>query len=301
MDNERDRLLEITREMLATYGNGGTKIHHLGKMELPSREAIIGILDRLQEIIFPGYHGEGAATEAGIALLVGEKLEWIYDTLKKQIFRALRHGFHLGEDHCPAHDRSEKECALEFLARLPRLRRALALDVRAAFDGDPAAMCIDEIIFSYPGVYAVMVQRIAHELHLLGIPLIPRIMTEHAHSLTGCDIHPGARIGESFFIDHATGVVIGETTIIGDRVKLYQGVTLGALSFPKNKEGRIIRGQKRHPTIEEDVVIYAGATILGGDTVVGKGSVIGGNVWLTRSVSPGSRVVLDRDQNHKVK
>jgi len=297
MSNERDRLLNISKEIVATYGGNDTRIHHLGKMELPSREAVITVLNRLQEVIFPGYHGESTATETGIRLLVEEKLESVYDILRKQIFRALHHSQHVHEDHCIAGDSNAEEFTLQFLASIPRLRNALSMDVRAAFEGDPAAKCIDEIIFSYPGVYTLMVQRIAHELHKMGVPLIPRIMTEYAHSITGCDIHPGAEIGQSFFIDHASGVVIGETTIIGDRLKLYQGVTLGALSFPKNEQGEIIRGLKRHPTIEDDVVIYAGATILGGDTVIGKGSVIGGNVWLTHSVAPGSRVTLERAQN----
>ena len=167
----------------------------------------------------------------------------------------------------------------------------LVVDVQAAYDGDPAAPNLSEIIFAYPGLVAVTVYRIAHELQVLGVPLLPRIMTEHAHSLTGIDIHPGANIGPSFFIDHGTGVVIGETTEIGTGVKIYQGVTLGALSFPKDERGKIIRGTKRHPTIEDGVVIYAGATILGGETVIGKGAVIGGNTWVIQSVPPHSRVL----------
>ncbi len=166
----------------------------------------------------------------------------------------------------------------------------------AAYDGDPAATGCEEVILAYPGFRAIFTYRIAHELHLLGVPLIPRIMTEFAHQETGVDIHPGARIGRSFFIDHGTGVVIGETTRIGDHVKLYQGVTLGALSFPKDERGRLIRGTKRHPTVEDGVVVYAGATILGGETVIGSGSVIGGSVWLTTSVPPGTRVTLQGDQ-----
>ena len=168
--------------------------------------------------------------------------------------------------------------------------------MQAAYDGDPAAKSIDEVIFAYPAIFAITIFRIAHELNLQGIPLLPRIMTEHAHSVTGIDIHPGATIGKGFFIDHGTGVVIGETTIIGNHVKLYQGVTLGALSFAMDEEGRMIRGKKRHPTIEDDVVIYAGATILGGNTVIGRGSVIGGNVWLTRSVPPYTRVVISEPE-----
>jgi serine O-acetyltransferase len=176
------------------------------------------------------------------------------------------------------------------------LRARLANDVQAAFEGDPAAKSFDEVIFAYPAIFAITIYRLAHELHLQGIPLLPRIMTEHAHSVTGIDIHPGATIGSGFFIDHGTGVVIGETTHIGNHVKLYQGVTLGALSLAMDDEGRMIRGKKRHPTIEDDVIIYAGATILGGTTVIGRGSVIGGNVWLTRSVPPYTRVVISEPE-----
>ena len=183
--------------------------------------------------------------------------------------------------------RKGREDALVLMEKMPDLRRLLAQDVRAHYDGDPAAKSLDEIVFCYPGLYAIFVYRVAHELFLLGIPLMPRIMTEHAHSLTGIDIHPGAKIGTDFFIDHGTGVVIGETTEIGNRVRIYQGVTLGALSVPRESEGgNYLRGQKRHPTIEDDVTIYAQATILGGETVIGARCVIGGNVWLTSSVPP---------------
>ncbi len=188
------------------------------------------------------------------------------------------------------------ELATGLLETLPAIADMVADDVRAAFDGDPAATGFDEIILAYPGVMAIFTYRVAHALHVAGVPLIPRMLTEFAHLETGVDIHPGARIGRSFFIDHGTGIVIGETTDIGNNVKLYQGVTLGALSFPKNERGELIRGTKRHPTVEDDVVIYAGATILGGKTVVGRGSVIGGSVWLTASVPPGTRVTLQGDQ-----
>jgi serine O-acetyltransferase len=180
------------------------------------------------------------------------------------------------------------------MEKLPTLRQVLGLDVKAHYDGDPAAKSLDEIVFSYPGLYAIFVYRVAHELFLRSIPLMPRIMTEHAHSITGIDINPGATIGKEFFIDHGTGVVIGETTNIGDRVRIYQGVTLGALSVPRESEGgNSLRGQKRHPTIENDVTIYAQATILGGETVIGARSVIGGNVWLTSSVPPDTTVLIE--------
>jgi serine O-acetyltransferase len=185
-----------------------------------------------------------------------------------------------------------RDLALQLLEDIPALRRILATDVRATYEGDPAARSHDEIIFSYPGIYAMAVYRAAHRLSELGVPLLPRIMTEHAHSITGIDIHPGAEIGESFVIDHGTGVVIGETTRIGKNVRIYQGVTLGALSLPKNA-GDQYRGKKRHPTIEDEVIIYSGATILGGDTVIGARSVIGGNVWITESVPPDTLVVME--------
>ena len=196
-------------------------------------------------------------------------------------------------------DKAE-QCAVDFFRKIPELRELLADDVQAAYDGEPAAKSLDEIIFSYPGILAVTTYRIAHELHIQGVPLIPRIMTEYAHGITGIDIHPGAEIGKSFFIDHGTGVVIGETSEIGDQVRLYQGVTLGALSVPKDSTGVSMRGRKRHPTIEDDVTIYAGATILGGETVIGRGSIIGGNVWLVESVPPGTKVTIEKpEQQYK--
>jgi serine O-acetyltransferase len=185
--------------------------------------------------------------------------------------------------------------ALEFIRALPKLRKLLATDVQAGFKGDPAAKSHDEIIFSYPGLFAIMVYRVAHELYRIDVPLLPRMMTEYAHSLTGIDIHPGAKIAESFFIDHGTGVVIGETTEIGKRVRIYQGVTLGALSIPSDKI-EDYRYKKRHPTIEDDVIIYANTTILGGDTIVGTRSIIGGNVWITESVQPHTKVILKRPE-----
>jgi serine O-acetyltransferase len=212
--------------------------------------------------------------------------------LSEQITHSIRH-------ECFRYDQSCSECgergqavALQVIESVPWLRKILATDVRAAYEGDPAAKSHDEIIFAYPGIFAIMVYRTAHKLFELGVPLLPRIMTEHAHSATGIDIHPGAEIGERFVIDHGTGVVIGETTEIGDNVRIYQGVTLGALSLPKDA-GERLRGSKRHPSIEDDVIIYSGATILGGDTVIGARSVIGGNVWITESVPPDTRVILD--------
>ena len=278
--------------LVESYGGGGVKIHHLDRRPLPSRDAAVGVLDALQELMFPGYTGAQGLTGAGLRLHVESRVAWLYETLAEQIARAVNHGHRL-EDACALTERQATERAEEFLTRLPAVREVLATDVKAAYEGDPAAVCYDEIIFSYPGLYAIMTYRLAHELHALDVPLIPRIMTGHAHSRTGIDIHPGTRVGPAFFIDHGTGVVVGGTAVIGANVKLYQGVTLGAFSFDKDADGQLVRHTKRHPTIEDDVVIYAGATILGGDTTIGRGSVIGGNVWLTHSVPPGTRVLQD--------
>ena len=287
-----DKVSRAARSLVESYSRGGVKIHHLDRRPLPSRAEAVRMLDALQGLLFPGYTGTQGLTGASLALNVESQAAWLYETLTEQISRAINHGQRL-DDACPVTERQATECAEEFLSRLPALREMLASDVQAAYDGDPAAVCYDEIIFSYPGLYAVMVYRLAHELNALGVPLIPRIMTEHAHSLTGIDIHPSTRIGPSFFIDHGTGVVIGGTAVIGAGVKLYQGVTLGAFSFDKDADGRLVRHTKRHPTIEDDVVVYAGATILGGDTCIGRGSVIGGNVWLTHSVPAGTHVIQD--------
>jgi serine O-acetyltransferase len=223
---------------------------------------------------------------------IGRSVDALFDTLSVQISRSLRH-------ECLRYDQPCVECvglgherAMTFLESIPAIRQVLATDVRAAYEGDPAAESYDEIVFSYPGIFAIMVYRAAHRLFEQQVPLLPRIMTEYAHSITGIDIHPGATIGENFFIDHGTGVVIGETSEIGDRVRLYQGVTLGALSLPKGAGDRL-KGKKRHPTIEDDVIIYAGATILGGKTTIGARSVIGGNVWITQSVPSDTKVFLE--------
>jgi serine O-acetyltransferase len=288
----KDKVSRAASELVESYSRGGVKIHHLDRRPLPSRDAAVSMLDALLELLYPGYTGAQGLTGASLRLHVEARVAWLYETLAEQIERAINHG-HPIDDACPVTERHATERAEEFLSKLPRVRETLATDVLAAYDGDPAAACYDEIIFSYPGLYAITVYRLAHELHALGVPLIPRIMTEHAHSRTGIDIHPGTRVGSSFFIDHGTGVVVGGTAVIGCNVKLYQGVTLGAFSFDKDADGQLIRHTKRHPTIEDDVVVYAGATILGGDTIIGCGSVIGGNVWLTHSVPPGTRVLQD--------
>ena len=287
-----DKIDRAAAALVESYSDDELKIHHLGRQPLPSHAEIIRVLVTIHELLFPGYIGAQGLEGAALKAHVESRMAWLYEVLSEQIKRALRHGKKIG-DAAGLSEREAEDCAAAFLALFPRLRGVLATDVQAALDGDPAATCRDEIIFSYPSIYAVMVYRLAHELHEMKVPLLPRIMTEHAHHRTGIDIHPGTRIGSSFFIDHGTGVVIGGTAVIGDNVKLYQGVTLGAFSFDKDGAGHLVRGTKRHPTIEDDVVIYAGATILGGDTVVGRGSVIGGNVWLTHSVPAGTRVLQD--------
>jgi serine O-acetyltransferase len=288
----KEVLPELTERIVHTYTEY-SKINHLGHSSLPSTEVVVEIIEDLKEVLYPGYGRRQNLHIGNVAYHVGDILDGLHDKLTEQFARALRH-------ECSPTEMDDdfqamgQQRAIQFLERIADLRTVLADDVQAAYDGDPAAKSLHEIIFCYPGVEAVTIYRIAHELYLLDLPLIPRMMTEYAHRKTGVDIHPGARIGRSFFIDHATGVVIGETTDIGDRVKLYQGVTLGALSFPKDADGNIIRGMKRHPTIEDDVVIYANATILGGKTVIGHHAVVGSNVWLTESVAPCTIVSMEK-------
>jgi serine O-acetyltransferase len=293
---KRDQVRDVTRDLLQTFGQLQPKLEHFATTPLPDKASVIRILDDLLEVIYPGYFGRKNVESSNIEYYVGDLLDSIHARLTQEIYRGVRPICQNTSDACDHCLGIAEEQSLLFLRKLVDLRRRLSDDVQAAFDGDPAAKSIDEVIFAYPAIYAITIYRLAHELHLQRIPLLPRIMTEHAHSITGIDIHPGATIASGFFIDHGTGVVIGETTEIGNRVKLYQGVTLGALSFAKDDEGRMIRGKKRHPTIEDDVVIYAGATILGGSTIIGRGSVIGGNVWLTRSVPPYTRVIISEPE-----
>jgi serine O-acetyltransferase len=292
----KEALPEITEAIVATYTECN-RTTHLGHRPLPSREAVIHIIDDLLDILYPGIWRRQNLHIGNVEYHVGDVIDGLHDKLITQFARALRH-----EHGCmPVESRPEVDLeslaqtkAIELLRRLPDLRAILELDVEAAFAGDPAAKSYHEIIFCYPGLEAVTIYRLAHEMFVLGVPLVPRMMTEYAHAKTGIDIHPGARIGPGFFIDHGTGVVIGETCDIGRNVKLYQGVTLGALSFPRDTSGNIIRGMKRHPTLEDEVVVYANATILGGDTVVGRHAVIGSNVWLTHSVPADTVVTLEK-------
>lgn len=270
-----------------------------GRIVLPSRDAVIQIVEDLRSVLFPGYFGTSDLNDESLHYFVGATLARALRRLEEQLRRGHafteRHDYETC-DHCAELAQAATKA---FLGRVPAIRRLVDSDVEAAYEGDPALRSRDEAIFAYPGVFAVTNQRIAHELHVLGVPLIPRIITEHAHTITGIDIHPGAAIGEKFFIDHGTGVVVGETAIIGKGVTLYQGVTLGAKSFPLDEQGNPIKGIPRHPIVEDDVVVYAGATILGRITI-GKGSSVGGNVWLTQSVPPGTRVTQAevRDQRH---
>jgi serine O-acetyltransferase len=288
----KEALPEITEAVVATYTECG-RTSHLGHRPLPSREAVGDLIADFFDLMYPGYSRRQNLHIGNVEYHVGDLIDGLHDKLTQQITRALRHDC---DPDAPLLDFEAlaQQKAVELLRRLPDIRLVLEQDVLAAFEGDPAAKNFHEIIFCYPGLEAVTIYRIAHELLLLGVPLIPRMMTEHAHSKTGIDIHPGARIGPGFFIDHGTGVVIGETCDLGQRVKLYQGVTLGALSFPRDADGNIIRGMKRHPTLEDEVVVYANATILGGNTVIGHHAVIGSNVWLTHSVDPHTVVSLEK-------
>jgi serine O-acetyltransferase len=287
----KESLPAITARIVETYEECGAT-HHLGHSPLPSYREVVDILSDLREILYPGYGRRQNLHMGNVAYHVGDLIDSLHDRLTQQIARAFRHDCkarNLSTDF----DARAQQVVLRFLNTVPALRHILAEDVQAAYDGDPAAKSLDEIVFCYPGLGAVTVYRMAHELYHLGVPLIPRMMTEYAHGKTGIDIHPGATIGRRFFIDHGTGVVIGETTDIGDGVKLYQGVTLGALSFPRDEAGQIVRNAKRHPTIEDEVVIYANATILGGETVIGHHSVIGSSAWITRSIAPYTTVTIE--------
>jgi serine O-acetyltransferase len=293
MDRERslDDAIEALLESYRRHGN----INHPEATALPSRVRVKQILDDLMDLVFPGYFGKDPLHELTSAYVLAERCARSYRDLASACTRAFRcecGATPISEQRAQDLDAQGRQVAMSLLESLPRVRDVLSTDVQAALLGDPAASNPDEVILSYPGMQAITSHRLAHELYRLCVPMLPRMMSEVTHSRTGIDIHPGATIGPSFFIDHGTGVVMGETTEIGSRVKLYQGVTLGALSVRGGREK--LGGKKRHPTLEDDVTIYAGATILGGETVIGRGSTIGGNVWLTHSVAPNTTVVLDK-------
>jgi serine O-acetyltransferase len=287
---------ELSEKMMDSYRQHDS-IRHVDVGVFPDRDRTIALLGYLRDLLFPGYFCDEILTEATLNDHTSSLVKSTRQTLESLVAEALIYRTRL-DDSDPMHHDGNPDASVslsitdQFFEQVPEIRRLLATDVQAAFDGDPAARNIDETVFTYPGVLAIMTYRVANVLYRLNVPLLPRLMSEHIHQETGIDIHPGATIGESFFIDHGTGVVIGQTTIIGDRVKLYQGVTLGAMSFPRDQEGRLIRNTKRHPTIEDDVTLYANATILGGNTIVGAGSIVGGSVFLTKSVPPGHYVTL---------
>jgi serine O-acetyltransferase len=281
----------LAGELLDSYLSD-ERARRISHRYLPSREAIVAILEGVLDLMYPGYFGRRDLTEENLGPYIAQSVAALGPKLEREIEHCLCYGREATQSDLGECAPRARELSEIFLGRLPQIRRLLLTDVQAAFDGDPAATNLDEVVLAYPGLLAVSVYRIAHALYDLGVPMMARIMTEWAHSKTGCDIHPGAKIGAAFFIDHATGVVIGETSDIGDGVKLYQGVTLGALSFPRDAAGHIIRNKKRHPTVESGATLYANATILGGQTVIGADSVIGGSAFITRSVPPRSRVSL---------
>lgn len=296
---QKGSLPKLTERIVATYSDIGT-INHLGHSPLPNTDVVVQVTRDLMEVIYPGYQRRQRLHLGNVPYHVGELIDGLHDKLTQQIAAALQHEHVLNEGQqqsAPSESHFEhagEKLAVTLLDSLPALRTLLAQDAQAAYDGDPAASGLDEIILCYPGLHAITVHRLAHALFRLDVPFIPRMMSEWSHNQTGVDIHPGATIGPSFFIDHGTGVVIGETTEIAANVKLYQGVTLGALSFPRDDDGNLVRNQKRHPTIEEGVVIYANATVLGGDTVVGANSTIGASVSLTQSVPANTIVTIEK-------
>ena len=288
MKEKKEELSEMVKSILESYEQHDI-ICNIDSTNRLNRKTIVELIDAIRYVLFPGYFEMRNLKSCSVEYHVGELLEEIQYRLKKEVVRALQHRISGDKIKLETIEDEAEEIVGQFLKKIPQLRDILATDVQAAYDGDPAAYNTDEIIVSYPGFYAITVYRIAHELYLSGVPLIPRNMTEHAHNRTGIDIHPGATIGKYFFIDHGTGVVIGETTVIGDYVKIYQGVTLGALS---TRGGQKLRSKKRHPTIEDNVTVYSGASILGGETRVGEGAVIGSNAFITSSVPDQTRVSI---------
>jgi len=287
----KNGLQDVVEGVLASYRRD-PRGRHVNRRFLPSRNEIGEVVELLLQLFYPGYYGRQDLTDENLAYHVGNLLSTLREKLERQVTTCHSFAAELrGEPTAPCSDTARETVAV-LLAKLPGIRDALLLDVQAAYDGDPAATSLDEVILAYPGFLAVTVHRVAHELWMLGVPLMPRIMSEWAHTQSGADIHPGAQIGSSFFIDHATGVVVGETSRIGANVKLYQGVTLGALSYRRDEKGRVIREERRHPTVGDDVTVYANATVLGGGTRVGAGCVVGGSVFVTRSIPSGARVAI---------
>ena len=296
-DKKSTNLAELSAVIAQSYQAGPRAMNHMGGYELPQRSEVEWCIETVRAVLLPGFVGGPVAGESreSVELYVRERLENLQGRLFAQLYRGLHHRCAAFEDRtvdCVRCAEKARGICTRFLEAMPELRAALATDVEAAYEGDPAASGTDEVIFCYPGLYAITCYRMANRLLSDGASIIPRMITEHAHEKTGIDIHPGASIGKWFFIDHGTGIVIGETTSIGERARIYQGVTLGALSVPKGK-ARAAESTKRHPTIEDEVIIYANATILGGETVIGRGAVIGGNCWVTASVEPGARLTVE--------
>ncbi|EGC03156.1 serine O-acetyltransferase EpsC [Ruminococcus albus] len=294
MSEIESRINGLVETLMEDYSKDRV-IDEIKLFEHPDKEAVVDILEKLRKIIYPGYFRNKSYKIYTVRNNISMLLEDVIYNLSKQIALVLKYEPQFSGLSAEEISIKAEGLTFDFLDKIPKIREYIETDVQAFFDGDPAAYNTDEIIFSYPGIYAILTNRIAHELFLLGVPLIPRIMTEHAHSVTGIDIHPGTTIGKYFFIDHGTGIVIGETSVIGDNVKIYQGVTLGALS---TRGGQSLRNKKRHPTIKDNVTIYSGASILGGDTVVGKNVVIGGNAFITTSVPDGAKVSVKSQELH---
>ncbi len=292
--SQHDKVPVVVKELLSSWSTKEC-FEHISPVSIPSQEKIIEIVEQTRRILFPGYFTGTKLHASNLEYYIGKQTTDLYDKVSEQITLAIRHDCRRNELPCTNCESRSHKKALAFIESLPKIASLLATDIRAALEGDPATKSPDEVIFCYPGLRATLIFRLAHVLYQLEVPIIPRIMTEYAHSQTGIDIHPGATIGPAFFIDHGTGVVIGETTIIGENVRLYQGVTLGALSLPRDA-GEKMRNMKRHPTIEDNVIIYSNTTILGGETVVGEGSIIGGNIWVTESVATGTKVLLKRPE-----
>ena len=287
-------LPEVVKKLMQSWSTKEC-YDHVSPVAIPSHKAIIDIIKQARRILFPGFFTSASLHASNLEYYIGKETTELYDKLCEQITMAIRHDCRRQDQPCTSCETRASDMAYTFIDTLPDIATILAQDIRATLVGDPASKSTDEVIFSYPGLLAITVYRLAHELKKLETPIIPRIMTEWAHGETGIDINPSAQIGSGLFIDHGTGVVIGETTIIGKNVRLYQGVTLGALSLPRDA-GESLRNKKRHPTLEDDVIVYSNTTILGGDTVIGAGSVIGGNIWLTESVSTGTKVLLKRPE-----
>ncbi len=298
MTKTAENLRKISEEIVATYDKYGG-INRIDGSNLPTVHNVVEILDDFMQIMLPGYFGERVPARSNMLFFVQRTIDTLLLKCVDEFTRAYKFSLKFKDCSEETCEKLAEKSAMQMTEAIPGIRQMLKMDIRAGFEGDPAAQSTEEVILCYPFVYAIATHRIAHEIYKMEVPLIPRVMSEWAHRRTGVDIHPGARIGKRFFIDHATGVVVGETTEIGDDVKIYQGVTLGALSFPKNPDGSIVKGGKRHPTLKDRVTIYAGATILGGETVIGEDSIIGANTWITSSVPPNTLVTFQEQQKYR--